>query len=143
MEKASAPDGTFKWNGQYHEDMNEANKKFCTDLFMTASKSWTQIATKLKSIPNMYSQKFCALIFLEGRFLMITWIIKNMKEYITFLKKLINILYQMYFPKKTIIQMKRGAVVWIHKLLYILLQNHLEEPSPAKKSIQVVVKHFL
>jgi hypothetical protein len=104
---------------------------------MTASKSWTQIATKLKSIPNMYSQKFCALIFLEGCFLMITWIVQNIKEYITFVNKFIDISYQMYFPKKQEC-----------KLLYILLQNHLEEPSPAKrekekKSIQVVVKHFL
>jgi hypothetical protein len=71
---------------------------------MTASKSWTQIATKLKSIPNMYSQKFCALIFLEGCFLMITWIVQNIKEYITFVKKFIDISYQMYFPKKTRIQ---------------------------------------
>jgi MFS superfamily sulfate permease-like transporter len=52
---------------------------------MTALKSWTQIATKLKSIPNTYSQKFCALIFLEGFFLMITGLFK-IKEYITFLK---------------------------------------------------------
>ena len=30
--------------------------------------------------------------------------------------------------------MKRGVVVvWSHKLLYVLLQNHLEEPSPAKR----------
>jgi len=64
---------------------------------------------------------------------MITWIVQNIKEYITFLKKFIDISYQMYFPKKTRIQMmKRGVVVWSHKLLYILLQNHLEEPSPAK-----------
>jgi hypothetical protein len=56
---------------------------------MTASKSWTQIATKLKSIPNMYSQKFCALIFLEGFFLMITWIVQNKGIY--------------YIPKKSLI----------------------------------------
>jgi len=48
----------------------------------------------------MYSQKFCAFIFLEGCFLMITWIVKNIKEYITFLKKSIDISYQMYFKKK-------------------------------------------
>ena len=75
-------------------------KKICTNLFMTASKSWTQIATKLKSIPNMYSQKFCALIFLEGFFLMITWIVQNKGIYYI-PKKIINISYQMYFRKKT------------------------------------------
>jgi len=48
----------------------------------------------------MYSQKFCAFIFLEGCFLMITWIVQNIKEYITFLKKSIDISYQMYFQKK-------------------------------------------
>jgi hypothetical protein len=44
---------------------------------MTASKSWTQMATKLKIIPNMYSQKFCTLMFLEGRFLMIACIVQR------------------------------------------------------------------
>jgi len=82
----------------------------------------------------MYSQKFCAFIFLEGCFLMITWIVQNIKEYITFLKKSIDISYQMYLKKTRIQMMKRVVVVvWSHKLLYILLQNHLEEPSPAKR----------
>jgi hypothetical protein len=32
-----------------------------------------------------YSQKFCALVFLEGCFLMVTWIVqKIIKEYIKF-----------------------------------------------------------
>ena len=57
-----------------------------TDLLITASKSWTQIATKLKSIPKMYSQKFCTLIFLEGRFLIIAYIFQKMKH-VTLLKK--------------------------------------------------------
>lgn len=50
---------------------SDTERKAQNYLFSTASKSWTRIAKALKIIPKTYNQKFCTLMFLEGRFLII------------------------------------------------------------------------
>ena len=113
-----------------------------TDLLITAPKSWTQIATKLKSIPKMYSQKFCTLIFLEGRFLIIAYIFQKMKH-VTLLKKFFVsvpikcIIPKLYEEKKCIIAKIRNRCT-VNLLLYIHQQNHLKEPSPATKNKRII-----
>lgn len=64
--------------GRYQTSWQSKNQREISNyLFMTASKSWTSIATALKAIPKTYNQKFCTFMFLEGRFLIIACNIQN------------------------------------------------------------------
>lgn len=58
MKKASASDSTLKWMVNINKCNRYNEETISTNLLITAPKSWTQIATKLKTIPKMYSQKF-------------------------------------------------------------------------------------
>lgn len=73
---------------------------------------------------------------------MITWIVQKMKECITFLKKLIDILYQIYFPKKKNPNEKSNSME-SQTSVYTPAKPLRRAITCKKKSIQVVVKHFL